>query len=694
MKKAFSTVTCLDMSMTEIIEHAKRADIDTLEVRLDRQDNFMGYSLENISEAKAILDKEGIAIRDIGTSCNFRTYSSDMVTKFKSCIDIAAAVGAKGLRVFLGTGYNKHSDKVFCDYEGMVKSIRESCDYAKPLGVEVWAETHNDFSKGSVLAELIKAVDRENFKIIWDLIHPYELGESAAETIAALGDNIAHVHIKDGKRNPDLNMVNYIYTKLGEGELPIADMVWRLLDAGYDGYFSLEWENEWREELKGVYNDLDKLLYDFNFFMKGIEKNILPSVTATEGWTPFVVPFKKALVDFTRDEFSATLGMKLESESYGTGKWIGETVVEVGKTYDFSVALDTDAVTNDVYVIYSVLGAKGGYALRDHAINSNRIGNRIMFSDKITVPESGDAKELKIRIELWLKGYYSYAKYYQPSLSVGEPLAQRRARVAIAYISPKECKMNGKGTPLTFEQTEKLIIDNIDACGKQNPDIIVLSECMYERGVAKKNPLDGYETVSGYMVTKVCKKAAEYKSYIVYNFHEIEAGEYYNTSILIGRDGSIVGKYRKTHLTVGELEKGLTPGDSYPVFDTDFGKVGMLICYDHYFAEPTEKLAEAGAELVCVSTAGDASFKSVARAMDSASYYAICGWNNENDMGWGAGRIINPAGVVLCGTDETCKPAVADIDFSEPPRRSGLSTGAQSSRYDSVYKYNRHALKF
>ena len=87
-------------------------------------------------------------------------------------------------------------------------------------------------------------------------------------------------------------------------------------------------------------------------------------------------------------------------------------------------------------------------------------------------------------------------------------------------------------------------------------------------------------------------------------------------------------------------------------------------------------------------------FKSIARAMDSASYYAICGWNNENDMGWGAGRIINPAGEILADTDETYKPAIADIDFSAPPRRSGLSTGASSSRYDSVYKYNRHELKF
>ena len=403
MKKAFSTVTCLDMSMTEIISHAKRAGIDTLEVRLDRQGNFMGYTLDNIKDAKAILDKESIKIRDIGTSCGFRSYVPESVEKFKSCIDIAAAVGAKGLRVFLGTGYKKHSDKTVCDYDGLVRSIRESCDYAKPLGVEVWAETHNDFSKGTVLAELIKAVDRENFKIIWDLIHPYELGESAAETIAALGDRIAHVHIKDGRKNPDINMVNYIYTKLGEGELPICDMVKRLLDVGYDGYFSLEWENEWRSELKGVYTDLDKLLYDFNFFMKGIEGNLLPSVTMGN-WTTFTPSFKE-IVDFTKDEFSATLGMKLQSNTYGTGKWLAECEVEVGKTYDFAVAVDTDAKENDVYVIYTVLNENGGYLLRDHALNSHRIGNRIMFSDKFCVPECGNNKNLKLRVELWLKGY-------------------------------------------------------------------------------------------------------------------------------------------------------------------------------------------------------------------------------------------------------------------------------------------------
>ena len=680
------------MSMTEIIEHAKRAGIDTLEVRLDRQGNFMGYTLDNIAEAKAILDKEGISIRDIGTSCGFRGYAPEAVAKFNSCIDIAAAVGAKGLRVFLGTGYKKHTDKVFCDYEGMVRSIRESCDYAKPLGVQVWAETHNDFSKGTVLAKLIKDVERDNFKIIWDLIHPYELGESAQETVDALGDNIAHVHIKDGKRNPDLNMVNYIYTKLGEGELPIADMVRRLVDSGYDGYFSLEWENEWRAELKGVYNDLDKLLSDFNLFMKGIEKNLLPPV-CSDGWQTFAPEFKK-IVKFSKDEFSATLGMKLESNTYGTGKWIAEAEVKPGKTYDFAVTVDTDAAVNDVYVIYSVISPKGGFALRDHAINSTVIENKVIFSDKITVPQNAEAETLKIRIELWLKGYYSYARYCQPTLSEGEPLPPRKARVAIAYISPKECSMNGEGKGLTYEQTEKLILDNIDACGKHDPDIIVLSECMYERGVHRTDPTKAYETEKGYMVSKVRAKAIEYNSYIVYNFHEVEAGEYYNTSLLIGRNGATVGKYRKTHLTVRELEKGLAPGESYPVFDTDFGKVGMLICWDHYFAEPTEKLAAAGAELVCVSSAGDASFKSIARAMDSASYYAICGWNNENNMGWGAGRVIDPAGKIIADTDETYEPAIADIDFSAPPRRSGLSTGASSSRYDSVYKYNRHALKF
>ena len=57
----------------------------------------------------------------------------------------------------------------------------------------------------------------------------------------------------------------------------------------------------------------------------------------------------------------------------------------------------------------------------------------------------------------------------------------------------------------------------------------------------------------------------------------------YNTAALIGPDGQLVGKYRKVTLPRGEVDAGLQPGHEYPVFETRFGKVGMMVCYDGFF---------------------------------------------------------------------------------------------------------------
>ena len=71
-----------------------------------------------------------------------------------------------------------------------------------------------------------------------------------------------------------------------------------------------------------------------------------------------------------------------------------------------------------------------------------------------------------------------------------------------------------------------------------------------------------------------------------------------HTSALIGPDGKLVGKYRKVTLPRGEIEAGITPGHDYPVFDTRFGKVGMMICYDGFFPEVARALTIKGAEVI------------------------------------------------------------------------------------------------
>jgi N-carbamoylputrescine amidase len=98
--------------------------------------------------------------------------------------------------------------------------------------------------------------------------------------------------------------------------------------------------------------------------------------------------------------------------------------------------------------------------------------------------------------------------------------------------------------------------------------------------------------------------AKKHKMALVVPFYEeAQTGVYYNTAVLIENDGTMIGKYRKTHIPhVGPCfwEKFyFKPGNlGYPVWDTSVGRVGILICYDRHFPEPARALGLKGAEIV------------------------------------------------------------------------------------------------
>jgi predicted amidohydrolase len=78
-----------------------------------------------------------------------------------------------------------------------------------------------------------------------------------------------------------------------------------------------------------------------------------------------------------------------------------------------------------------------------------------------------------------------------------------------------------------------------------------------------------------------------------------ENGRFYNAAVLLDREGKYAGEYRKINPTSGEMERGVTPGPlDPPVFRTDFGTIGIQICYDVNWYENWSRLARAGAEMV------------------------------------------------------------------------------------------------
>jgi predicted amidohydrolase len=184
----------------------------------------------------------------------------------------------------------------------------------------------------------------------------------------------------------------------------------------------------------------------------------------------------------------------------------------------------------------------------------------------------------------------------------------------------------------------------------------------------------------------IAEKARQYKSYVVAGLLESEGGRTYNTAVLVDREGRIAGKYRKTHLPLAEVEDGITPGSDYPVFDTDFGRIGILICWDYVFPEPTRILRLKGAEIVLVPIAGDSGTRhwdtiTRARAIDNGVFLVT-----SISQGL-ASRIVDPDGEVLAEAMEGL--ATADIDLAKETRVWWLSVGPADGEGKSLYIQER-----
>ena len=118
-----------------------------------------------------------------------------------------------------------------------------------------------------------------------------------------------------------------------------------------------------------------------------------------------------------------------------------------------------------------------------------------------------------------------------------------------------------------------------------------------------------------------------------------------NAAILFDRSGEVVGIYRKVHLVVdtdsGSMERGSSPGKEEPVFDCDFGKLGIQICYDMEFDEGWRELARKGAELVVWPTQSPQTSQPAARAKRNHYYIISSTWRNNASIFEPTGKIVS-----------------------------------------------------
>ena len=133
--------------------------------------------------------------------------------------------------------------------ESAAKVVEEAIPVAERFGVVMPIETHDGFSASSVAAELQAKVPSKWFGAIWDSLHPHRMGETPAQVYKNIGARTHHVHIKDGRRSA-AHKGGWQLVPLGEGEVPVQEVISQLVAGGYKGFLTVEWEKYWHPEIE------------------------------------------------------------------------------------------------------------------------------------------------------------------------------------------------------------------------------------------------------------------------------------------------------------------------------------------------------------------------------------------------------------------------------------------------------------
>ena len=344
------------------------------------------------------------------------------------------------------------------------------------------------------------------------------------------------------------------------------------------------------------------------------------------------------------------LSIKTGDNKYAYGKFLsGEVNISGAHSIVFETSFScvgVDAVENSVFAMVSFYNAQKKMLERDYADVAP--GGKLLRR-RLDAPENSEYTVIELGAR-WCKG--SSVEFSGMSLEIADAAPPKTAVVATTFKNRRD----------TLENNLEAILAVIDKAAEANPDVILLSELVYESCYSNELSLEETaQEIPGKLTGTIGEYAKKHNSYIIFTMNEKENGIIYNTAVIMGRGGEICGKYRKTHLPLSEAESGTSPGDSLQVFDLDFGRVGVIICYDQYFLENSRTLALMGAEIIFIPTMGEDELVQRAIARSNGVWVVVSGY-----AGAASSRIIDPLGeTITCASGDDIAYAAATLDLNK-----------------------------
>lgn len=250
MKIAFSTLGCPDFAWKDIYSMAKDLGFHGIEIRgigncLHVYD-APAFSSAKLPETKEKLASLRLEIPCLTTGCclNNKEHTEKTHEEIIKHILLAEQLGTPYIRILADSTPHPHDE---IDTDAVLGELRRCVPLAEEKGVMLLVETNGAFSDTSRLRDLLNEVASDSVAALWDVHHPYRFaGEQPEQTIQNLGAYIKYVHIKDSVETDH----GIEYRLLGEGDLPIEQMMNALQSIDYNGYVSLEWVKRWAKDLQ------------------------------------------------------------------------------------------------------------------------------------------------------------------------------------------------------------------------------------------------------------------------------------------------------------------------------------------------------------------------------------------------------------------------------------------------------------